>query len=142
MDTPDEPESPSGNSPYYKARSYAWIIALLLTPIISITGSIVSSRYTSEQAARQANVELVKLAVGILESPESSLVLTEWALGALSLYTDVDISEQRKREISQEIRSSTGVSIRDIEDHNPLGGENSEVREIGRALIEEFGIKF
>ena len=142
LDLPDEPELPEGKDRYYRYRSYAWIIALVLTPIISIVGSGLSAYYTSKQVSQASNLELVKLAIGVLEDPDSSLVLTEWALEALSFYTDIPISDERKEELSQAIRATTGVSIRDIEQHGIVGGENSELRDIGRAIEAIPGIAF
>ncbi len=139
-DLPGELEPTARDDRYYGARLYAWIAALILTPLVSITGSGFSAYYASKEATQTTNVELVKLAIGVLEAPDSSEVLVEWALGALSMYTDVPISAERTRELSQTIRATTDVSIQDIHEHGLVGGENSEIREIGRVLSKKFGL--
>lgn len=50
--------------------------------------------------------------------------------------------ESAKREanvVTQTVRATTGVSLRDIQQNGPAGGETSEARKAGRAIAKVFG---
>ncbi|GAB4520265.1 MAG: hypothetical protein Tsb0019_21160 [Roseibium sp.] len=52
---------------------------------------------------------------------------------------NIKAAEREANVVTGAVRATTGVSLRDIQDHGLAGGENSEVRKAGRAIAKVFG---
>lgn len=93
MSTPEEPQPPEENELFlYKVRTYGWIIALIFTPIISIGTSWVTASYTAKAETARANIEMVQLAVEVVQDENASSELKEWALKVISTYSGIRIA--------------------------------------------------
>lgn len=115
----DEPSPPPSNDKHYSARSYAWIAAVVLTPLVSILGSIAASYYTFQSSIAESNAEYARLAVEVLNSKDTDEHLKAWAVTALGAYSGIDVPEPE-----------VPIVVEDIKRHGLSGGENSTTKEI------------
>ena len=146
-----EPKPPSENEVHYKARSRAWVFAIIFTPIVSLAASVTTAYFTalstSEKANLEANVEIVNLAVKIIQEPKGNRELAAWAINALRRHSDVPMDEQQFKNMLDEtmavdgldlnpeaidvdpvLKGTTGISVKDIKNHGIFGGPNSIFR--------------
>ncbi len=102
------------NTPRVKRRrrwtlNRSLAVASVLTPLAVI---YVGGRIADSSAQRAANVELVKLAVGILQAvpSDSTRGLRRWAVDVLGRYSDVSLPPELKGSLTDSLRLPLGVS--------------------------------
>lgn len=92
-----EPEAPKTHDPAYRYRSWAWIIAILATPVVSIAAAVLTAYTTTKSISSQSNVEMAKLAISVLQAPgildeKTSAHLRRWSLDTLGILNEINAS--------------------------------------------------
>lgn len=78
---------------------------------LSLAGATATGYFTYKAQTASSNVEMAKLALGMLEAPETSADLREWAINILGEYTSVPIKPSRRGELSKAIANAGGVDL-------------------------------
>lgn len=53
--------------------------------------------------------------------------------------SNLEAAQREPNAFSQSVRATTGISMKDIEEHGPLGGENSDARKVCDGITGIFG---
>lgn len=143
MVTQEEPSQPSDNDKYYRLRSYAWVIIVVVTPFVSIVGSGLTAYYTSQRASLQTNVEMTKLALSVLRDPGSSDQLKKWASKLLVLHSQVDLAALATTRLENALVRSSNVTYANLKAMGLLEKPHSPLRRAMEALtlIPDLNIK-
>lgn len=91
--------------------------------VLSLAGAVVTGYLGYSAGTAPSNIEMTKLALGMLGEPETPPALREWAIDVLGSYTSVPVSPDRRRELSNVIQKSGGVDLK--------GGRVRPVKPVG-----------
>lgn len=111
------------------------IVVAVASPLLSFIGAGGSAYFSYKSSKYQSDTKMVELAVSIIQAPQTSLSMREWALDVLGTYSDVPMPQERKKAIAIEIENNKGVDLKKYNDPlKPAASTSKELIDISKAL--------